>query len=272
MRGHGRDEETCCDKHFMGRAWTDDTDGLGFTRLRALNQITLAIRGHAVTDDWSVSEFLDRASGKVYRRYTYKRKPCIRVVLNSRLSQQLAGWTLIEKDLRNVAVWLKEIESRHKEAPKRKGESFGIGRDRETYNLIKGLFVAALTFYGKCFSKCEGRPVKLERAQLEERYRVLHDECISYRHNFAAHSGAAKIESVEIAVVLPEKFRSSVSPRIYHELSQPDLAWPSGDDEVSFQKLVEHARDIAGAKITRLSDKILHEEVLPKGYDYWRKL
>ena len=224
-----------------------------------------------MTDDWSVNEFLDKTTGKVYRRYTYKRKPCIRVALNSKLSQQLAGWTLIEKDLRNVGVWLKEIESRHKEAPKRKGESYGQGRDRETYNLIKGLFVAALTFYGKCFSKCEGRPVKMERAQLEERYRVLHDECISYRHNFAAHSGAARLESVEIALVLPLKFRVGILPRIYRELFQPDLTWTTGDEGVTFQQLVEHVRSIAKAKITRLSDKILNEEILPKGYDYWKR-
>lgn len=224
-----------------------------------------------MTDEWSVSEFLDATSGKVYRRYTYKRKPCIRVVLDSKLSQQLAGWTLVEKDLRSVAIWLNEIASRHTEAPKRKGESYGFSRDRETYDLIKGLFVAALTFYGKCFSKCEGRPVKMERAQLEERYRALHDECISYRHNFAAHSGAAKIERVEIAVVFPEKLRPGVSPRIYQELFQPDLAWPSSDDEVTFQQLVEHARDIAKAKISRLSDKILEEEVLPKSFGYWIK-
>lgn len=224
-----------------------------------------------MTDVWSVREFLDKTNGKVYRQYTYKRKPCIRVVLNSKLSQQLAGWTLIEKDLRNVGVWLNEIASRHTEAPKRKGECFEQSRDRETYNLIKGLFVAALTFYGKCFSKCEGRPVKMERVQLKEQFRVLHDECISYRHNFAAHSGAAKIESVEIAVVFPEKYRPGVPPRIYQELFQPDLAWPSGDAEVSFQHLVEHARGIAKAKISRLSDKILREEVLPRGYDYWRK-
>jgi len=224
-----------------------------------------------MTDEWSVSEILDATSGKVYRRYTYKRKPCVRVVLDSKLSQQLAGWTLIEKDLRNVGIWLNEIASRHQEAPKRKGESYRHSRDRETYNLIKGLFVAALTFYGKCFSKCEGRPVKMERAQLEERYRVLHDECISYRHNFAAHSGAAKIESVEITLVFPEKLRHGVVPTIYHELFQPDLAWPSDDEEVTFQQLIEHARDIAKGKMSRLSDKILREEVLPKGYDYWRK-
>lgn len=224
-----------------------------------------------MTDGWGIDEFLDASSGKVYRRYTYKRKPCIRVVLNSRLSQQLAGWTLIEKDLRSVEVWLNEISSRHTEAPKGKGHSYGHSSDREIYNLIKGLFVAALTFYGKCFSKCEGRPVKMERAQLEERYRVMHDECISYRHNFAAHSGAAKIERVEIAVVLPDKLRCGVLPRIYRELNQPDLAWPIGDWQVSFQQLVEHAMGIARRKISLLSDKILKEEVLPKGYEYWRK-
>ena len=223
-----------------------------------------------MTDGWSVNEFLDKSSGKVYRRYTYKRKPRVRVVLNSKLSQQLAGWTLIEKDLRSVSVWLNEIAAHHTDTTKRKGESYEHSRDRETYNLIKGLFVAALTFYGKCFSKCEGRPVKMERVQLKERFRTLHDECLSYRHNFAAHSGAAKIESVEVALVFPEKLRVGVAPRIYRELIQPDLVWPSGD-EVTFQQLVEHARDIAKAKISRLSDKILNEEVLPKGYNYWRK-
>lgn len=224
-----------------------------------------------MAEDWSVREFLDKTTGKVYRRYTYKRKACTRVVLDSKLSQQLAGWALIEKDLRNVGAWLKEIESRHTESPKRKGQSYSHSRDRETYNLIKGLFVAAITFYGKCFSKCEGRPVKMERAQLEEQYRVLHDECLSYRHNFAAHSGAAKLERVEIALVFPGKFRAGVAPRIYHELFQPDLTWPSGEDEVTFQQLVEHARSIARVKMERLSDKIVSEEVLPKGYEYWKK-
>lgn len=221
-----------------------------------------------MADDWAVKEVMEPRTGVVRRYYTYRRRPCKRVVLKSRLAEQMAGYVLIEKDLRSVGIWLSEIAKRHTDGPTREDEAHKHGVDREKYNLIKGLFAAALTFYGKCFSKCEGRPVKLERVHIEEQYRDTHDECISFRHNFAAHSGAAKLEHVEIALVFPIK--GKVVPRLYRELWQPDLAWASSD-EVSFMELVEHARAIANAKIHRLHDKILQEEVLPKSREYWSR-
>ena len=48
-------------------------------------------------------------------------------------------------------------------------KSFAQGKDRGKYVLIKGLFVAALTFYGKCFSRCEGRRAQMDRNQLDKR-------------------------------------------------------------------------------------------------------
>jgi hypothetical protein len=71
----------------------------------------------------------------------------------------MAGYTMIEKDLRSALTWLDEIERRHVEHWSDKKRSFGRAEDRDNYNIVKGLFVALLTFYGKCFSKCEGRPV-----------------------------------------------------------------------------------------------------------------
>jgi hypothetical protein len=217
---------------------------------------------------WEIREVLDRTTGEVERFYAYKRKPCKRIELSSPLARQLAGYSLIEKDLRSVATWLREIGARHTEATKGEGDGFGHSTDRETYTLIKGLFVAALTFYGKCFAHCEGRRIKLERAQLSGRYLPTHDEAITYRHNFAAHSGAAKLESVKVALVLPNK--ATVPPRIYQELQQPDLLW-SRTREGSFAELVEHARSIADRKIEELTSKILSEEVLPKGLEYWKR-
>lgn len=215
---------------------------------------------------------MDRATGKVERIYTYKRKPCKRVVLDSRLAQQLAGYTLIEKDLRSVRLWLEEIKARHVVEPKREGHRFGHSEDRKTYTLIKGLFVAALTFYGKCFAQCEGRRVKLERAQLEEPYRETHDEAMKFRHNFAAHSGAAKLEEATIALVFPKKSKSAEMPRIYHELWQPDLLWSDGSTkDVSFIDLTEHVRSIVRSKMKDLTDKIMQQEVLPRGADFWSK-
>jgi len=221
-------------------------------------------------DPWEAREVLDPTTGRVERFYTYKRRPCIRIPLDSPLARQLAGYALIEKDLRSVLLWIEEIKSRHTDAPQRKHERFGRSADRETYTLIKGLFVAALTFYGKCFAQCEGRRVKLERSQLDKRYQATHDEAIEYRHNFAAHSGAAKLEHVEVALVFPQRARATVLPRIYQELSQPDLLW-SRTEEGSFAELAEHVRSIADRRIDELTSKILREEVVPRGFEYWRK-
>ncbi|MFC5551335.1 hypothetical protein [Massilia aerilata] len=219
-------------------------------------------------DDYAVKEIVEPYSGKVHRLYTYKKKPCRRILLRSRLCDQLAGYTLIEKDLRSVIVWLSEIEKLQAKWPLPKGARAWKSPDRDTYNIVKGLFVAALTFYGKCFSKCEGRPVKLERAQLTTSFHAAHDRCIRFRHNFAAHSGAERLEYVEIALVFPIKIKRPLAPKLYTELFQPDMALPVPGD-ITLIELVEHVRLIAIKKIQNLHQKIIGEEVLPKGRDYW---
>lgn len=220
---------------------------------------------------FKVKEYVDGHTGKAYRIYTYDRRPCVRVQLTSRLVMQLAGYTMIEKDLRSALTWLDEIEKRHDERSTEKMESFGMAKDRENYNLIKGLFVATLTFYGKCFSKCEGRPVKLERAQLDPRFHKLHDDCIEYRHNFAAHSGAKNIEHVEVVLVYPKKYKKEVNFMIFREIHQPDVFWPK-DGEASLLDLFEHAREKALTKIDLLTEKIKKEEIFPFPDKYWSKV
>lgn len=111
--------------------------------------------------------------------------------------------------------------------------------------------------------------MKLERAQLEEKFHRLHDECIAYRHNFAAHSGAKKLEYVEIALVSPVKHKEKIDFRIYQELYQPDLFWPSPED-ISIAQLVEQARAIARKKCELLVEKIQREEVIPNAKKYWQ--
>jgi hypothetical protein len=224
-------------------------------------------------DPWAIREILDGKTGKVERIYTFKRKRCRRVVLDSPLARQLAGYALIEKDLRSVRLWLENIRAMHQRGPKNTNDRFAHSADRKSYTLIKGLFVAALTFYGKCYSRCEGRRVKLERSQLEPRFHVTHDEAIRFRHNFAAHSGAAKLEDVTIALVFPAKAKVRELPRIYRELSQPDLLWSEDSSaEASFVALTEHAHSIVVNKISSLDDKIMKEDVLPRGFGYWRTM
>jgi hypothetical protein len=221
-------------------------------------------------DEYAVREVLDSTTGTVHRFYSYRGKPCHRKILKSRLVDQLAGYVLIEKDLRSALSWIAHIEGLHEVGALRKEESFAHGKDREKYILIKGLFVAALTFYGKCFSRCEGRRAQMDRNQLDERFHDIHDTCIRYRHNFAAHSGAEKLERVDIALVFPKKKGVAVLPRIYMELFQPDLLSPS-KGEIEMKELFEHVQAIANEKISLLNDKILTKEIYPRGLSYWAR-
>ena len=215
-----------------------------------------------------VQEVVEPQSGKVHRFYTYNGKHCKRVLIDTRLTKQLAGYKLIEKDLRSVIVWLKEVNSMLE------SESSGRGHihatDRKLYNIVKGLFVAALTFYGKCFTKCDGRPVKLERRQVAEKYRQKHDELQDFRNNFAAHSGATDIESVNVAVIIPRVKKGAVQPRIYTELYQPDFFFAE-TGEVEFIDVVESMREVVLGKIKFLNEKIMKEEILPHGLEHWMK-
>ncbi|WP_051938366.1 hypothetical protein [Ghiorsea bivora] len=80
------------------------------------------------------------------------------------------------------------------------------------------MFVALVSFYGKCFTSCEGRRVKLEKIWVDEKFQEEHETLIGYRHNFTAHSGADKFEEVKIAAVLDPKERRGMLPILVKEL------------------------------------------------------
>ena len=216
---------------------------------------------------WSKRSILEPDTGNFYNKYFYKRKPAKRVVVDTPKARILAGYTLIEKDLRSAIIWLNsiiDIYSKDDKTSEINGH-FKATHNREEFNIVKGLFVAALTFYGKCFASCEGRRVKLEKANLEENFWSEHDNAMEFRHNFAAHSGAKKMESVEVVIAIDKKNREL--PYFSRELKQPDAL--SVKDLQSFVKLFEHAKLFTDKKISTLSEKVYKEDVLEKGPEYW---
>lgn len=90
-------------------------------------------------------------------------------------------------------------------------------------DLVKGYFVAALTFYDKCFTTSKGRGIKYDRNDVSEKYKNIHDIIMEMRHNFTAHNGIG-FESVNISLVLHPDINSNMKPRLYTELKQPDFA------------------------------------------------
>lgn len=217
---------------------------------------------------WSVREVIEPDSGRIHRIYSYKGKVCKRILLDSQLAKQLAGYALLEKDLRSAGLWLAEIQKIRGDDALLDKHGNRRSPDRERYTVVKALFVAALTFYGKAFAQAEGRRIKLERHQVGPEFREAHDDAISFRNNFAAHSGAKSLERVRIAIALPPKGKQT-PPNLYREMDQPD--WMMQNEGKTFSELVAHAHLIPVRKIAELEHKIMKEEVLPLGYAYWKK-
>ena len=224
--------------------------------------------------DWKVKEHIDPKTGIASRRYTYKNKSCKRKVIDTNYGRQLAGYCLIEKDLRNCIAWLSEIERLYASSGENKERGFAISGNREIFNVIKALYVAMITFYGKCFAGCEGRRVKLERSKIEEKYRELHDHCIRHRNNYTAHSGAEKIETCQIVLVYPSKVARNkpVKTNLFTEIAQPDamLVDKGEQQEVDLMGLFEHVKTQVERKIKLLTEKIYEEEITNKPEGIYR--
>ncbi|WP_036550182.1 hypothetical protein [Nitrincola lacisaponensis] len=218
-------------------------------------------------DGWVIQEIIDPKTGERKNRYFYKRNRAPRVQLKSKVAQQLAGYSLIEKDLRNVITWLTEIDKLHPR-DSHKSKPFQASPNRETFNIVKGLYVASLTFYGKCFTSCDGRRVKIEKSIIDDKFKEAHEDIMHMRHNFAAHSGADSFEEVKIALVLHPKVKSNMKPEIFRELSQADFK-DSHEEDVRFLRLAEHVRRKVISKIDSLAERIYEKEIRPKGKKYW---
>lgn len=213
---------------------------------------------------WTVQEIISRGM-RHHRRYFLNRRQAFRFEMKGHLQDQWAGLSLIEKDLRNVSIWYRSIL---KMAPKERIDIGSFSQDRETGMMMKGLYVACLASYGKCFSTAEGRKVKLDRSYVDEKFRELHDDTIHLRNNFAAHSGTDSYESVKIALVLPPKKEMHWGPLLFVELLQVDGAFQQ-DGELSLADLADNVAERVRVKMDKIREKILVEEVLPKGPDYW---
>ena len=129
------------------------------------------------------------------------------------------------------------------------------------------MVVAAITTYGKCFNRAEGRGVKLERKNLEPEYFEVHDEAMELRNNYTAHSGMKQIEYATLVVILEPNKNRSGPPKMSMELSQPSsLTVPQLTKII---ELAEHSREFEKNKTKTLEEKIFEDEVLNKDKAYW---
>jgi len=220
-----------------------------------------------------VESFIDKKTGKGHSRFYWKHKRAFHVELKGVPIERLGGFSLISKDLEKVSAW---ASMANEEMPtnvrldKTQQVKHFILPDRMKSDLMKGLFVAALTFYGKAFTRADGRRVKLNKKSLDKEFQAIHDFYMKYRHNFAAHSGDAKLETTRANLILTGKKKKGFKPLIHIGRIQPNNAMvPSGD--IGLVELAEHAKTVANTNYDNLSDHVIEKYVLPRGPAFWEK-
>lgn len=188
-------------------------------------------------------------------------------------AERLSGLSLIQKDLTNAKQWALQarqltLASVSKTELSNDAEmKYTLNADRETYDHVKGLFVAALVFYGKAFTEAAGRKAQVERDWLSAEFRDIHDYYMSLRHNFAAHSGDLKFEYARSSILLMPEGKNATSLRLVTNRIQPDAAISMADEE-KFEDLIDHVMKIVDKKYEEKGQQII-KAALDRGLTFW---
>lgn len=188
-------------------------------------------------------------------------RACISFPLNSHLCDQLLGYAMIEKDLRTSIIWAKKIQELS--APDSNGAGYKDSSELANREVLKALFVASLSFYGKCFTVGKGRPVKLEKAIVPKELVYVHESALLYRHNYASHGGDVGIEKARAVLVRQKNIKpgKQFGYGVMVELLQPDVMWFEDGEKNIWLELFEGVRVNVFTKIESLRNKIAKEEV-----------
>ena len=222
---------------------------------------------------WKIESVVIPSTGEHYNRYFYRRTKAKRIELTSKLAQQLGGYALIERDLRMVLSWLLELKDLTHGVPLTDGGWWESTTSEKLHPIVQSLFFSSISFYGKCFSECKGRKIKLDTQWVPEEFKATHKLLLQMRNNFTAHSGTAQFESVNVALVLARKGpKLKDEPLLIRELVQMEAMHSLDDDQTPAIKLLEIIHGKVKKKMGQLNDKIFKEEINPKGMEYWLSL
>lgn len=145
----------------------------------------------------------------VSNKYFYDDKQCPSYTLTSQQAKNFAAYALIKKDLKYVLKAFKFASSIATDEFHVKGDENAITYRSEIdtdADMLKAFYISAIVTYGKCFTKADGKKVKLEYKTIfkgdEKELVTLHLEMMDQRHSYIAHGGKTKYETVSPVVVL----------------------------------------------------------------------
>ncbi len=162
---------------------------------------------------WYRKAFISNSEPKFTYHYKSKlSRSCKVFEVTTKKTNQLCGFMLIEKDLRDSIELLNEYSKLFTAS----------GGTLFSKNIVlKGLMKAIVITYGKCFSRADGRKIKLSRKDIPKEYEIVHEDLINMRNQYVAHSGKTNLERCKFVFLLPpEKKGKTVRVLTCHELYQ----------------------------------------------------
>lgn len=137
-------------------------------------------------------------NGKLVYEYHYQNKSSKRAIvfeIDTKIAKQYSGYSLIEKDLRDILLMIEEYK---KISIDEKLSSNGI--------LQKALIKAIIITYGKCFAETNGR-IKLEKSKIFTREKDVeeHEKIMNVRHEYIAHAGSSGFEHCKCVLLFPSE-------------------------------------------------------------------
>lgn len=201
-------------------------------------------------------------------RYEYNGRSVPAVELRGPRTEVITGFSQIKADLMDALAWIRTATSVcEREAHDLDGQ---LGFDTGETQTARGLFIGAVTFYGKAFTSCPGRRARLEPESLDQRFHDAHEWCMTYRHAYAAHSGEEKIERSTLYLLFHpnRKHAAALLPIIRVEGARPNLALVAPDG-TALEDLLEHAISVAQIKKQKAGQALIDKEVKKKGFEHW---
>lgn len=216
--------------------------------------------------DWWQKIIISKMGVPVYSyHYLMKSgKPGIVFEIDAKIIRRFCGYTLIEKDMRDVIAFL---GAHHKIVDQ--------GNSTENDFLVKALVRAIAITYGKCFvNATEGRKVTLKRNIISDKNQTAHDELMEMRHQYVAHAGESIYESCMFAYLLPQIKKNRKSPFETVGFIELRQCITTANFLISYESLFKEVHDYIKDKLQLLEEKVdifLKNLSLEKFYELAKK-
>lgn len=208
--------------------------------------------------------YIQYPDSSIERIYKQAGKIVPRIPLSGHYIEQYTALMQLDKDLRNVLGWNELAEEILQNTDNEKNFN---EPDLKKNLILKSLLVSKITTYAKCFTEAKGRRITLNRANVPEEHRSMHDDLIQARHNFTAHKGDSMYEVSGMSLLLPGK-KKSMYCHLFSELNQANFySEEKGFEET--KKLCESLRAYIKGKQEKLLKKIYTEKIHTKPISFW---